>query len=216
MTDGKVVKAFSVGALETNCYLIYSRKSKEGFLIDPGAFDKRVREAISEGRIKIKNIINTHGHIDHTSGNKKFGYPILIHARDNELLRNPSKNLAFFIGLFSESPPAERLLSDGDTIAAQDLSIKVLHTPGHTPGGISLVSGDMVFTGDTLFREGIGRSDFPYSSEKELFNSVKKLMKLDDSTKVFPGHGPATTIGHERKNNPFLKAGDYQSPALGR
>jgi len=205
MTSDRVVKTFVVGALETNCYLFYSRKSKEGFLIDPGAFDKRVEKAIKEDGIKIKNIINTHAHIDHISGNKKFGYPVLIHERDNELLQNPSKNLAFFIGLFSESPPASGLLKDGDVIEAADLKIKVLHTPGHTPGGISLLCKDIIFTGDTLFCEGVGRVDLPYSNEKALFDSIRnKLMKLDDSTEVFPGHGPATTIGHERKANPFL------------
>ena len=205
MTKDWAVKTFIVGALETNCYLLYNRKTKEGFLIDPGAFDKRVEKAIKENDLRIKNIINTHAHIDHISGNKKFGYPVLIHERDNELLSNPSKNLAFFIGLFSESPPASGLLKDGDIIEATDLKIKVLHTPGHTPGGISLLSGDMIFTGDTLFRESVGRSDFPYSSESALLDSIKnKLMKLDDSIEVFPGHGPATTIGHERRSNPFL------------
>ena len=200
------VKTFIVGALETNCYIIYSKKSKEGFLIDPGFFDKRVEKAIAENGIKIKNIINTHAHIDHTSGNKKFGYPILLHEEDNELLQNPSKNLAFFIGIFSDSPKASGFLKENDCVEAKGLKMSVIHTPGHTPGGISLVADEVVFTGDTLFLESVGRSDFPYSSEEKLLNSIRdKLMKLDDKTVVLPGHGAATTIGHERKYNMFLK-----------
>ena len=200
------VEKFIVGPLETNCYLVYSGTHKKGFLIDPGVFDKRILDTIEKNGIEIKNIINTHGHIDHTAGNKKFGYPVLIHESDNDFLKSPVKNLAFLTGVISQSPPAARLLKDGDLIKVGEMVFEVIHTPGHTPGSISLKLGDRVFTGDALFQESIGRTDFPYGSEKNLLKSIRRrLMVFDDKVEVLPGHGPNSTIGHERKNNPFLR-----------
>ena len=199
------VETFIVGSLETNCYLVYSDKSKTGFLIDPGFFDKRISDIINQKGISVKNIINTHGHIDHIAGNKKFGYPVLIHEKDKSFLTNPMKNLSLFTGVVSSSHPAAGLLKDKDKIEADDITFEVIHTPGHTPGGISLKLEKMLFTGDALFRESIGRTDFPYGSEKNLLDSIKnRLMVFPDDVRVFPGHGPVSTIGHERRNNPFL------------
>jgi len=176
------VDKFVVGPLETNCYLVYDGALAAGFLIDPGFFDKRISSAIAKKGIRVKNIINTHGHFDHTSGNKEFGYPVLIHKADGGTLK------------------------DGDVIKEGSITLEVMHTPGHTPGGISLKMGDKVFTGDTLFSEGVGRTDFPYSNGEGLLDAIReKLMTLDDETEVLPGHGPASTIGHERKHNPFLQ-----------
>ncbi|NQU95550.1 MAG: MBL fold metallo-hydrolase [Candidatus Omnitrophica bacterium] len=200
------VKRFTVGLLETNCYLVYDTEEKIGFLIDPGTFDKKIAKVIEENNIRIRNIINTHGHADHTSGNKRFGYPILIHEKDSDFLKNAAKNLAHFMSPTFVSPPAERLLKDGDVIKEGKLMLHVIHTPGHTPGGICLETGNRIFTGDTLFRESVGRTDFPYGSEKDLLNSVKKrLMVFPDEIEVLPGHGEGSTIGHERRNNPFLR-----------
>jgi len=199
------IKAFTTGPLETNCYLVYDSSGKAGFLIDPGTYDKRVADLIDKNGIHIKNIINTHGHVDHTAGNKKFGYPVLIHERDSDFLKDPGKNLSFIAGLMSSSPPASGLLKDGDKLRVDGVTLLVLHTPGHTPGSISLKMGNRVFTGDTLFRDGVGRTDFPYGSESALRDSIKKcLMVLPDDVEVLPGHGPSSTIGYERKNNPFL------------
>lgn len=185
------VRAFVVGMLATNCYLVFSETTKKGFLIDPGGFDRKIAGAIGKEAVLIKNIINTHGHRDHTAGNKKFGYPVLIHERDSDFPGGGLKNT--------------KLLKDADTIEEGDIKFEVIHTPGHTPGSISLKLGNMIFTGDTLFREGVGRTDFPYGSETDLSSSIKKrLMIFDDSVEIFPGHGPASTIGHERKHNPFL------------
>ena len=183
------IKAFVVGVLETNCYLVYSEDRKVGFLIDPGSFNRIIPDTIKKNGIRIKNIINTHGHPDHTGGNDKFGYPVLIHEAD--------KN--FLISL------PDRFLKDGDIIEDGDIRFEVIHTPGHTSGSISLKMGNRVFTGDTLFREGVGRTDFPYSDEGSLLRSIRdRLMVFGDNVEILAGHGPASTIGHERKNNPFL------------
>lgn len=180
------INKFIVGPLETNCYLIYSVSSKAGFLIDPGFFDKRISRSIEKNGIKIKYIINTHGHFDHTSGNRAFGYSVLLHKKDGGKL------------------------NDGDIIKDGDISLEVIHTPGHTPGSICLklispAGRNILFTGDTLFRECVGRTDLGGVSEKSLLDSIKlRLMNLDDDYEVLPGHGPDSTIGWERANNPFL------------
>lgn len=175
------IERFVVGALETNCYLVYNKAEKVGFLIDPGSSDGRIKDAIEKNGLRIKNTINTHGHFDHTSGNKAFGYPVLIHEDDGGSLK------------------------DGDIIKEDNIVFEVIHTPGHTPGSISLKLGNKIFTGDTLFQESVGRTDLPGGSEKDLLNSIRKrLMVFEDDTDILPGHGPISTIGHERKNNPFL------------
>ena len=199
------VKTFAIGSLQANCYLVYDTNSKEGFLIDPGVFDEDIKKEIETLGIKIKAIINTHGHADHIGGNKKFGYPVLIHKNDSSFLGNPAKNLSLFTGTFSISPRAHSFLVDGEVIKAGEIEFKVIHTPGHTSGGISLKLEDKVFTGDTLFRENVGRTDLPGGSQEDLLRSIReRLLRLPDDTKVFPGHGPSSTIGHERKHNPYL------------
>jgi len=198
------IETFVVGPSETNCYLVYSDTEKNGFLIDPGFFDKKISRFIEDHQIRIKNIINTHGHIDHTAANGKFNYPVLIHQKDSEILKDPAKNLLFFLNMNASAFSVSEYLKDGDIIAEGEIKFEVIHTPGHTPGGISLKMGNIVFTGDTLFSEGVGRTDFEYASQEDLMESIKKrLMRLPDDTEVLPGHGPSTTIGHERKNNPF-------------
>ena len=199
------LKTFAIGTLQANCYLVYDTNSKEGFLIDPGVFDEGIKKEIEMLGIKIKAIINTHGHSDHIAGNKKFGYPVLIHKNDSSFLGNPAKNLSLFTGTLSISPRAHGLFVDGEVIKASEIELIVIHTPGHTPGGISLKVGDKVFTGDTLFRENIGRTDLPGGSQVDLLRSIReRLLTLPDDTEVFPGHGPSSTIGHERKHNPYL------------
>ena len=179
------IKTFVVGALETNCYLVYSKDRKIGFLIDPGSYDRRILNAIRENGIRIKNIINTHGHPDHTGGNNRFGYPVLIHHADKDFLPFPP----------------DKSLKDGDIIEDGDIIFEVIHTPGHTPGSISLKMEDRIFTGDTLFQGGVGRTDFPYSDESGLLSSIRdRLMVFGDDIEILPGHGPGSTIGHERKS----------------
>ncbi|MFA5069136.1 MAG: MBL fold metallo-hydrolase [Candidatus Omnitrophota bacterium] len=194
-----------INSVGTNCYIFGSKKLHEVIVIDPGS-DARVIQGFMKGKGLVpKCIINTHGHIDHIAGNAELGLPICIHERDANFLTNPLLNMAPFYGTLKSSPKASRLLKDNDIIEVADISLRVIHTPGHTPGGISLYHNDIVFTGDTLFAQGIGRTDMPYGSEKEIKSSIRdKLFLLDDSTIVYPGHGEETTIGAEKRTNPWL------------
>jgi len=194
-----------VGEMETNCYIFGAAETKEAAIIDPGADYEEIKEVIDAGSLIPKFIINTHGHIDHIGANYKFKLPIYIHREDSDFLTNPINSLSAFYASFAMSPKASRLLEDGDEIDVSGIRLKVLHTPGHTPGGISLYYNGIVFTGDTLFEGSVGRADFPYSDNKALIDSINnKLMKLDDDVVVLPGHGDKTTIGRERNNNPWL------------
>lgn len=203
---------FTVGSLFTNCYLILCQKTKEAAIIDPG-FDRqneaeKILKTIQEHSLKMKYIINTHGHPDHTCGNnivkQKFNTPILIHENDAPMLGEKSRITQFF-GFTTPSPEADTLLHDGDTIQIGETILRVMHTPGHTQGSISLLGEKEVFTGDTLFMGSIGRTDFPESSNKAMQLSLKKLAHLPNHFIIYPGHGPTTTIGEEKATNPFLQ-----------
>jgi len=193
------VKMFTVGMIQTNCFIVSDAQTEEAVVIDPG-FDsaseaKSILKEIERNRFRVKFIINTHGHPDHTSGNKimkeAIGASILIHEYDAPLLRNPS---------------ADKIIREGDLIEVGEVKLRVLHTPGHSKGSIALLGADAVFSGDTLFAGGIGRYDLLGGSLEEIMNSLKnKLLILPDHLKVYPGHGPATTIGEERRSNPFLQ-----------
>ncbi len=208
------VKMLTVGMLSTNCYLIGCPKTKEALIIDPG-FDRDVEAKIvltevDRHGLRVRYIVNTHGHPDHTAGNgvmKKVTYaPILIHEYDAPMLTDAAKNLSRMFGFNIVSPPAEKTLHDGDVIQTGDITLRVLHTPGHSKGSISLLGDDVVFTGDTLFAGSIGRYDLPGGSFREIMHSIKiKLATLSDHFKVYPGHGPASTIGEEKRYNPFLQ-----------
>jgi hydroxyacylglutathione hydrolase len=208
------IKMFTVGVISTNCYLVVCTETKEALIIDPGFGTKvEAEEILGEVKkygLKIKYIVNTHGHPDHTSGNKILkeltGAEILIHEYDASKLANTSGNLMTFFGLRSTSPPADKILHDGDIIQVGTIKLKVLHTPGHSRGGISLLGEDFVFTGDTLFAGSIGRYDFPDASYEELMRSIRdRLATLPDHMQVYSGHGPPTTIGKEKRYNPFLQ-----------
>lgn len=191
--------------MEVNCYILGCDRTKEAVIIDPGADCDKIKNRLEEMKVSAKYILNTHGHGDHIGVNEKFGLPVLIHQLDAPFLKNSIKNLSAMFGFNVSSPNANRLLEDRDIVKVGNLSLEIIHTPGHTPGSISIKCDNIVFTGDTLFCEGVGRTDLPYASEKDLFNSIReKLLILPDSTRIYPGHGPASTIGHERKHNPFL------------
>jgi glyoxylase-like metal-dependent hydrolase (beta-lactamase superfamily II) len=200
-------KSVVVGALETNCYLVYCETTRACAVVDPGADHEQIFLAIAEDELKPVVLVNTHGHVDHTGANRDvkehFGTPIAIHAADNPMLGKIQQlELSLFLGA-KDSPVADRLLKDGDTIKFGASALRVLHTPGHSPGSISLLGEGFVLSGDTLFNEGVGRTDLPGGSRPQLVKSIReKLMTLPDETLVFPGHGPHTTIGHERENNP--------------
>ena len=201
------------GLVETNCYIAACPETKEAVIIDPGAFSptevQAVLDIVSQHGLSVKYIINTHGHIDHIAGNqallKETGAKLCIHAEDSGMLASALENGSEMFGMDIVSPPPDRLLSDGDVILLGRLEIKMLHTPGHTPGGIVLLVDGTLFSGDTLFAGSVGRTDLPGGSETEIIRSIKsKLLTLPDDTKVRPGHGPRTTIGAEREGNPFL------------
>ena len=199
------VVRFVLGPLATNCYLIYDKPSGKGMLIDPGVYDPEVSEYIKDNGITVVNILNTHGHADHITGDSAFGFPVLIHELDEPCLGNPLKNLSILSGGNISLVKASGVLNGGDIIELGDLKLEVIHTPGHTPGGISIKCGDMLFSGDTLFFEGVGRTDLPGGDYDALVSSIKeKLFTLPAEVKVFPGHGPETTIGHEKEYNPFI------------
>jgi len=194
-----------IDSMQTNCYLFGSAKRREVAIIDPGGDYDKIKEVIDKEKLVPKLIINTHGHIDHIGANYKFKLPIYIHKDDADFLTNPVKNLSAFYAHFAMSPKATRMLEDGDIIDISDIKLEVMHTPGHTPGGISLHYNGILFTGDTLFESGVGRTDFPYSSHDDLISSIKnRLMKLDDDIVVLSGHGGKTTIGVERSSNTWL------------
>jgi glyoxylase-like metal-dependent hydrolase (beta-lactamase superfamily II) len=204
-----------VGSLYTNCYLVICDRTQEALIIDPGFADHestRVLNEIGRYNARVKYVINTHGHADHVSGNMKIRErtkaQIAIHHDDAEMLIDSRRNLSEMFGLRVNSPPPDRILRDGDEIKVGSLKFEVIHTPGHTPGSISLYSRseNIVFTGDTLFAGSIGRTDLPGASLRKLISSIKsKLLTMPDKTVVYPGHGGATTIGRERIFNPFLE-----------
>lgn len=204
-----ILEAISVGPMQVNCYILASHDKKPAIIIDPGAESRKINKALNAHALSPGLIINTHGHYDHIGCDDKFGAPIYIHSRDLALLKDPDLNLS---GLFAlpyhvESEIIE--VEDQQTIDLDDISLKVLHTPGHTPGGISLLlvkpKGIIVFTGDSLFCQGIGRTDLAAGDEGSLLRSIKeKLFTLPDDTVIYPGHGPSSTIGEEKRSNPFL------------
>jgi glyoxylase-like metal-dependent hydrolase (beta-lactamase superfamily II) len=209
-----IIKMFTFGMYFTNCYVVGCEETKEAIVIDPG-FDKD-REAkeiltfIEQNALHVKCIVNTHGHADHTAGNgiikKATGALILIHEDDAIMLTTVAKTLSKVFGLHTSSPPADKTLRDGNVIQVGHSKFVVLHTPGHSKGGISLLGESFVFSGDTLFAGSIGRTDFPGASFEEIMQSIKtKLISLPDHFKVYPGHGPTTTINEEKRRNPFLQ-----------
>jgi glyoxylase-like metal-dependent hydrolase (beta-lactamase superfamily II) len=204
------VKRIVVGPLASNCYLVRCSDNGEALVIDPGAEPEVILKQLEMEGLTLRYIINTHGHGDHIGANAALkeltGAAILIHAGDAPMLTSAVKNLSAWLDGGIVSPPADRTLADGDELRCGDIVFKVLATPGHTPGGISILGPGVVFTGDTLFQGSIGRTDFPGGSFTVLLKSIReKLLILPDETLVYPGHGPATSIGREKMENPFLQ-----------
>ena len=198
-----------VGPLQVNCYILADEKTREAVVIDPGGDAQDILKIIKDKDLKVKYIVNTHAHFDHVGANKAVkeatGAELLVHREDDVLLGNTAGQARMFGMTTPSSPKADRYINDGDVIAAGEVSLKVLHTPGHSSGGICLLEQGMVFTGDSLFAGSIGRSDLFGGDLMTLINAIKaKLLTLPDATKVFPGHGPASTIGDEKRENPFL------------
>lgn len=198
-----------VGPLETNCYILGDEKSKEAVVIDPGGDFAQIDGQLKELDLKVKYIILTHGHFDHTGAlgqlKKATDAEVLIHPEDASMLSSGGGAQAFLLETGSDPVPANGTIQEGDRIWFGQYQLEVLHTPGHSPGGISLLTDKMLFVGDSLFCCSIGRTDLPGGSYRQLIDSIKgKLMSKGDDYVVYPGHGPASTIGEERKRNPFL------------
>lgn len=205
-----LIKKLTVGPLESNCYLVADEETREGIIIDPGEEGERILRAVGREGIVPRHLINTHGHIDHIGANgylkgKIEELKLGIHEADARMLINAHENLANFAGGGLTSPPADFFLKEGDEITLGKKCLQVIHTPGHTPGGICLLGEREVFTGDTLFAGSVGRTDLPGGSMELLMKSLReKLMVLADDTVIYPGHGELSTIGRERASNPFI------------
>ena len=201
-----ILETIVAGPMGANCHILGCNSSKEAIIIDPGGDYQKIIACLDKQGLEPKIIVNTHGHIDHIGANDKFNLPIYIHELDAEYLTDSVKNLSALFGPPYISPAASRLLKDGDKIELGEISLEVIHTPGHSPGGICLKTDDIIFTGDILFCGGIGRTDFPAASEKEIIKSIKeKILILNDQVIIYPGHGSCSTVGKERRENPFLQ-----------
>ncbi|MBF0450391.1 MAG: MBL fold metallo-hydrolase [Candidatus Magnetomorum sp.] len=205
-----IIKQLGVGPLMANCIIVGCEETKKAVVIDPGDEVDRILVALSEDQLTVEYILNTHGHFDHVGGNQRLkkitGAPICIHQDDAPMLSHAARSAAAFGMSVENSPQADQTFVDGDIFSFGTVELKVLHTPGHSPGGVSFYTSGVVFVGDTLFAGSIGRTDFPGGSYDQLIASVKnKLFKLDDNTTVYTGHGPETTIGTEKKHNPFFQ-----------
>jgi glyoxylase-like metal-dependent hydrolase (beta-lactamase superfamily II) len=203
-----------LGAFETNCYVLRdSAEVTDSLIIDPGLEAEKLIDFLEACKLNPLAVILTHGHADHIAGVSLLresvqDIKVYVHKHDAKMLTESNRNLSAFAGEPISAGPADVLLQDGDIIEQAGIKLQVLHTPGHTPGGICLYSDQegIVFTDDTLFAESVGRTDFPGGSMSQLLKSIEqKLLTLPEQTKVFPGHGPVTTIAREKAHNPFLR-----------
>lgn len=206
-----LVKRIVVGDLKVNCYLVVDEETNQALVIDPGSEAEKILTAIDDQGCRVEYVVNTHGHADHIAANEELlaatEAQLLIHETDSDFLQEPDLNLSAYIGDPREkvlSPSADKLLQAGDKIKCGTLTLEVIHTPGHTPGGICLKTDQELFSGDTIFSQGIGRTDFPYGSRENLQMSLDKLLKLPENLELYPGHGPTSTLEEVKDNNPYL------------
>ena len=204
-----IIKCLPVGPIMANCFILGCEETLHAAVIDPGDEADRILTSLAESQLTLDYIINTHGHFDHVGANKRLkdtsNAPILIHDLDAPMLNQLAASASAWGLTIENSPPPDRTIDEGDTVSVGNITLTVIHTPGHTPGGVSLKTQGHVFVGDTLFSGSIGRTDFPGGNFETLKASIQgKLFALDDDVQVYTGHGPQTTIGQERRNNPFV------------
>jgi len=204
-----ILKHLLVGPLQVNCYILGCERTRQAAVIDPGGDVDRILMALAKDELRLVYIINTHGHFDHTGGNKGLkdatGAQLLIHRADAPMIMQQGSGGTAWGMAIENSPSPDRYVEEGDVITFGDVSLKVLHTPGHSGGGIALATDRMVFVGDALFAGSIGRTDFPGGDYEGLIEGVRtKIFTLGDDVVVYPGHGPQTTVGEEKQHNPFF------------
>ena len=208
------IEQMKVGFMDVFCYIVSCTQTKEALVIDPAGDEERITDRIKQKALDLKYIVNTHGHPDHTCGNAKMktltDAKIIMHEVDDQMFNSPQGHAHASQFGFTPSPPADITVKDGDMIVVGDVSLEVIHTPGHSPGGICLLGDGNVFTGDTLFVGGIGRTDLPGASTGQFMTSIKeRLLVLPGDTIVWPGHDygmkPTSTIEEERRTNPWLR-----------
>ena len=206
----KIFAHFEVGPLACNCYIVGDPATKQAIVIDPGGDITRVTEALQADELTVTAIVATHAHFDHLMAAESLrgltGAPFYMHDADKPLLDWYEESGRMFLGLELGAPPAiDTPAAEGDVLRAGPSELQVIHTPGHSPGSITLASADAIFSGDTLFAGSIGRSDLPGGDSHTLLGVIKeKLFAFGDDVAVYPGHGPATTVGAERRSNPFV------------
>ena len=205
-----ILKHLAVGPLMANCFIIGCEETKKALVIDPGDDTEQILIDLAQNNLKLEYILNTHGHFDHAGGNNQLkdatGAKIMIHKADAPYLKFISAKAKEFGLSVTNSPEADKYLEDGDIITCGTITVKVIHTPGHSLGGLSFAIDNMLFVGDTLFDGSIGRTDFDGGDYNTLIKSIQnKLFLYDNDTKVYTGHGPFTTIGKEKSYNPFCR-----------
>jgi hydroxyacylglutathione hydrolase len=206
MIDEPGIRCMIVGMLQGNCYLLKCDESGHGVIIDPGDEPERIAQEIKASGLEPEAILLTHGHIDHANAaaalRRSFRCRVVCHAADSDMVKGNQPTLW---GLQRNPCTVDQVIADGDVVIVGDKKIGVMHTPGHTKGSVCFSVDSGLFSGDVLFKEGIGRTDLPGGSDVEMSASLKnRILVLEGSTIVYPGHGPSTTIGHELRFNPFL------------
>lgn len=203
------IETITVGPLMVNSYIVACDATNEAAVIDPGEEEDKILQKIGEMGARVKYILLTHGHVDHLGAvaemQQATGAEICIHKNDEPFVENAGVQASFFDLRVPAPFKIDHYVKDGDELQVGELTFSVLETPGHSPGGVCYLCGDSLFSGDTLFQQSIGRTDLPGGVHRQLLDSIgKKLLILPEKTKVYPGHGPATTIGEEKRLNPFL------------
>lgn len=202
------IQTIAVGPLQENSYLVIDEAAGSAVFVDPGDEPERLLRALDESGADLEAIWLTHSHMDHVGAIagivRRYAVPIFVHPAGIPVYQGAAEHARYFGLEIEQPPPAEGTLHEGDTLSVGDTRFQVIHTPGHEPGHVVIFGNGVAFVGDCLFAGSVGRTDLPMASGPELAHSLERIVALGDDVKVYPGHGPATTIGHERRHNPFL------------